>query len=166
MPGPSPYCRANLFLAPPGKVFACCAVSAQPRCWYRDRRLSRYSSSPAPAPRRGGLEARDVEVVTGGVFLLVQVVLARNGVAVFKVADQHVLDAAAGGTLVPVVEIGDMDVVTFVVTPTGPHRTAVEGGQVRPLRIHLRHARRAVILALEFQLAVVLVVEGKPWHRR
>jgi len=67
-----------------------------------------------------GLEAGHVEVVTRGVFLLVQVVLARKRVAVFQVANQHILDAAARGALVPVVEIGDMDVVTLVVTPAPP----------------------------------------------
>ena len=53
-----------------------------------------------------------------------------------------------------------MDVVTFVVTPPGPQRTAIETGQVGPLRIHLRHARRAIVFTLELQGTVVLVIEG------
>lgn len=112
-----------------------------------------------------GLEARDVEVVTGGVFLLVQVVLAGNRVAVLEVADQHVLDAPARGALVPVVEVGDMDVVTLVVTPTGPQRAAIEAGQVGPLRIHLRHARGAVVLA-PTSVHGRTCCRATPWHRR
>ena len=69
---------------------------------------------------RVGVETCHVEVVTGGVFLLVQVVLARQGVAVFQAADQHVFDPPTGGALVPVVEVGDVNVVTLVVTPPGP----------------------------------------------
>ncbi len=106
-----------------------------------------------------GLEACHVEVVTGGVFLLVEVVLARQRVAVFEVADFDVLDTAARGALVPVVEVRDMDVVTLVVTAPRPHRAAIEAGQVGPLRVHLRHARRAVVLTLELQGSVVFVVQ-------
>ncbi|MNV96486.1 hypothetical protein D3C71_1915020 [compost metagenome] len=51
-----------------------------------------------------------------------------------------------------------MDIVPFVVTPTGPQRTAVEAGHVRPLRIQLRQAHRAVV-TVERQVLVVLVIQ-------
>ena len=107
---------------------------------------------------RVGVETGDVEVVTGDVVFLVEVVLARQGVAVLEAADQHVLDTGTGRTLVPVVEVGNMDVVTLVVTTPGPQRTAVEARQIGPLRIQLRQACRTVV-TLKRQLAIVLVVQ-------
>src|SRR5690606_2121436 len=62
-----------------------------------------------------GLETADVEVVAVDVGFLPETVLAREGVAVLEIAQFHVLDAGAGGALVPVVEIGDVDVVALVV---------------------------------------------------
>ena len=104
------------------------------------------------------LEAADVEIVAVDVGLLVVVVLAREHVAVLEVADLHLVDTKTSGALVPVVEVGDMDVVTLVEAAPGPQRTAIECRHVAPLGVHLVHPREAVI-AGEFRRMTILVVE-------
>ena len=51
-----------------------------------------------------------------------------------------------------------MDVITFVVAATGPERTAIERGHVRPLCIGLRQTHRAVVF-IEREALVVAVVQ-------
>ena len=96
--------------------------------------------------------------MTGDSLLLIKAVFARKRIAVFQTADQHIFDAAARGALVPVVKVGDVDVIAFVVAPPGPQRAAIKTRQVRPLRVQLRHAHRTV-LPLKGELVVVLVVK-------
>ncbi len=106
------------------------------------------------------VEAADVEVVPIDVLVLEDVVLAGKRVAVLQPADLHVFDARAGCTLVPVVEIGDMDVVTFVEAPAGPERTAIQLRNLAPFGIGLHHPRPAMV-AGELGRVVVLVVERR-----
>ncbi|GIZ13509.1 hypothetical protein NCCP436_29250 [Pseudomonas sp. NCCP-436] len=68
---------------------------------------------------RVDLKAADVKVVTVDVGLLEVAVLAREGVAVLQPTVLEVLDTGAGGALVPVVEVADMDVVTLVEAAPG-----------------------------------------------
>ncbi len=109
---------------------------------------------------RVAVEAANVEVVAGDVVLLEHAVLAREGIAVLQPANLHVLHAGTGGALVPVVEVGDMDVVALVEAPPGPQRAVVQRRHLAPLGIGLHHPRPAVI-AGELRGVVVLVVERR-----
>ncbi|MNF82982.1 hypothetical protein D3C84_652940 [compost metagenome] len=112
----------------------------------------------ANLPTGVGLEAVDIEIVAVDVGVLVVVVLAREDVAVLEVTDGHLVEAEAGGALVPVVVVGDVDVVALVETAPGPEGAAVQRRHVAPLGVHLVHPREAVV-AGEFGGVAVFVVE-------
>src|SRR5690606_29374805 len=106
------------------------------------------------------VKAADVEVMTVDVVVLENVVLAGEGVAVLQPADLHVLDAGAGCALVPVVEIGNVNVVTLVETSPRPQRTAVKCGHLAPFSVRLNHPRPAVV-ASELGRVVVFVIQRR-----
>src|SRR5690606_30500247 len=102
----------------------------------------------------------DVEIVTIDVPVLEDVVLTGKRIAVFQPTDLHVLHASTGRTLVPVVEVGDMDVVTFVEATPRPERTTVKLRHLAPFGIGLDHSRPTMITG-EFGRVVVLVIERR-----
>src|SRR5690606_36897059 len=102
--------------------------------------------------------AADVEIVATDVFVLEVAVLARKGVAVRQPVDLHVLDPEAGGALVPVIEVVDMDVVSLVEASAGPERAVIQRGDVAPFDVRLDQPRPTVI-ALESGAVVVFDVQ-------
>ena len=105
-----------------------------------------------------GVKAADVEIVAIGVVFLEDAVLARKGVAVLQAANFNVFNTGTRSTLVPVIEVGNVDVIPLVEAPTGPQRAVVKRRDVAPFGVRLHQARKAMV-AGELGCVIVFVVQ-------
>ncbi|MOA67976.1 hypothetical protein D3C78_1953820 [compost metagenome] len=63
--------------------------------------------------------------MTGNKVLLKDIVFTREYVTVFQISKGDLIEAESGRAFIPVVEVGDMDIMSIIETTPRPKRPAI-----------------------------------------